>query len=236
MSDIYRFLIPEGVRVLELGCGQGDLLAELRPKEGLGIDFSENAVTTARERHPELEFVVGDAHDPVDGEYDFVVLSDLINDVWDVQTVLESALTACRADTRLVANFFNRGWQIPIGLARRLGLAHPILKQNWLSITDVRNLLELAGFEVVSVSGEILWPVRTPIVDALLNRYLVKIWPFNHLGLTHFVVARTSSGRRSHRLGGGAGAQRGGAYQGDHRAGPQDGLEDRAHLRRGEFQ
>jgi SAM-dependent methyltransferase len=124
LSTIYRFLIPEGSRVLELGCGQGDLLAELRPKEGVGVDFSEVAVSTARETHPELHFVVGDAH-----EFDVVVLSDLIGDVWDVQQVLKSALSVCAPESRLVLNFFNRAWQLPIGLARRLGLAHPTLRQ-----------------------------------------------------------------------------------------------------------
>ena len=35
-----RFLVPEGLSVLEIGCGLGDQLAELKPKRGLGIDFS----------------------------------------------------------------------------------------------------------------------------------------------------------------------------------------------------
>ena len=35
-----RFLIPEGVRVLELGCGNGHLLAALNPSLGVGVDFS----------------------------------------------------------------------------------------------------------------------------------------------------------------------------------------------------
>ncbi len=35
-----KFLIPEGARVLELGCGTGDLLAALKPSFGVGVDFS----------------------------------------------------------------------------------------------------------------------------------------------------------------------------------------------------
>ena len=33
LMEIYRFLIPPGMRVLELGCGEGDLLAAVRPAE-----------------------------------------------------------------------------------------------------------------------------------------------------------------------------------------------------------
>ena len=34
-----RFLIPPGKRVLELGCGRGELLAALEPSYGVGVDF-----------------------------------------------------------------------------------------------------------------------------------------------------------------------------------------------------
>ena len=37
---------------------------------------------------------------------------------------------------------------------------------------------------------EVLWPVRTPLIDALANRFLVKLWPFRLLALTNFIVAR----------------------------------------------
>ena len=35
-----RFLIPAGLRVLEIGCGTGEVLAGLKPSYGLGVDFS----------------------------------------------------------------------------------------------------------------------------------------------------------------------------------------------------
>ena len=55
-----RFLIPAGKRVLELGCGAGELLAELRPVHGTGIDISPRMIETARAAYPALEFILGD--------------------------------------------------------------------------------------------------------------------------------------------------------------------------------
>ena len=43
-----KFLIPEGARVLELGCSTGELLAALDPSFGLGVDFSDRAIEQAR--------------------------------------------------------------------------------------------------------------------------------------------------------------------------------------------
>jgi glycosyltransferase involved in cell wall biosynthesis len=89
---------------------------------------------------------------------------------------------------------------MPISLARATGLVEPILKQNWLSHQDVRNLMRISDFEVISTSAEILWPISTPLVNWLFNKILVKLWPFNHLALTNFVVARPDPGRRSSSL------------------------------------
>ena len=58
-----RFLVPEGMRVLELGCGTGQLLSALQPAVGVGVDFSPNMVAIAREEHPECTFLVGDVED-----------------------------------------------------------------------------------------------------------------------------------------------------------------------------
>jgi cyclopropane fatty-acyl-phospholipid synthase-like methyltransferase len=36
-----QFLVPSGQRVLELGCGEGQLLRSLQPSHGVGVDLSQ---------------------------------------------------------------------------------------------------------------------------------------------------------------------------------------------------
>src|SRR5439155_3819943 len=171
LRDIYRLAIAPGQRVLELGCGRGDLLAALRPSVGVGIDFSREMIFRARRNYPHLKFAVADAHAaPIDQKFDVIVLADLVNDLWDVQAVFERLRRLCTPRTRIVMNFFSRLWEVPMNLARRVGLAEPVLEQNWLAVEDVTDLLSLAGLEPVHKWEEILWPVRTPGVDALFNR------------------------------------------------------------------
>ena len=191
LAEIYRFLVPGGLRVIELGSGSGDLLAALSPSRGLGIDFAEEAVAVARGRHPNLEFRCADIHElDLDETFDVIILSDLVNDIWDVELVLRKVANLCTPESRIIINSFNRLWQAPIALGRVARFIAPVLKQNWLSGQDLSNLLRLADIEVISRTGEVLWPIRTPLIDAFFNRFLVKLWPFNHLSLTNFVVAR----------------------------------------------
>jgi ubiquinone/menaquinone biosynthesis C-methylase UbiE len=192
LTRIYQFLIPPGQQVLELGCGRGDLLAALRPARGVGIDFSGEMIRRARVRHPHLCFLEADAHDlsTLNERFDVIVLSDLVNDLWDVQRLLEGLARVVHAGTRLIINTYSRLWEAPLALVAALGLAKPNLYQNWLTVGDLANLLNLAGFEVIRVSPEILWPLPTPVLADVFDRVLVKLWPFRGLALTTFVVAR----------------------------------------------
>src|SRR5262249_39936417 len=124
------------------------------------------------------------------GPFDTVVLSDLVNDLWDVQAVLERVRALCRPSTRVVLNTYSRLWEGPLRFAETLGLARPVLRQNWLAVEDCENLLRLTGFEPLRSFSEVLWPVATPIVDQLCNAFLVKLWPFRFLALTNFILAR----------------------------------------------
>ncbi len=194
LAQIYQFLVPPGRRVLELGCGQGDLLSALRPSLGVGVDFSGEMIKRASRRHPHLHFVKADAHDLcLNGTYDVVILSDLVNDLWDVQTVLQQIARVVHPKTRIVLNTYSRLWELPLAAAQRLNLARPVLHQNWLTVEDITGLLGLADFEVVRSWQEILWPLSTPLLDVLSNRFAVRVWPFRHLALSNFVMARPSS-------------------------------------------
>jgi len=74
--------------------------------------------------------------------------------------------------------------------AEKLGLAKPILYQNWLTIADIVNLLNLSGYEMVRSWQEIIFPIEIPLLTGLCNRFLVKFFPFNELALTNFIIAR----------------------------------------------
>jgi ubiquinone/menaquinone biosynthesis C-methylase UbiE len=194
LTEVYQFLVPPDKRVLELGCARGDLLAALKPQAGVGIDFSAEMIRQAQQRHPHLQFIQADIHEfKLNQKFDAIIVSDLVNDLWDVQTVFEQVSQMTTPQTRIIINNYSRLWELPLGATERLGLAKPTLYQNWLTVEDMTNLLNLADFEVIKQWAEILWPLPTPLLDGFLNRFLVKLWPINQLALTNFIVARPAA-------------------------------------------
>jgi SAM-dependent methyltransferase len=191
LASVFRRFIRPGLRVLEIGCAEGDLLAALNPNQGLGVDFSEEMIRLASERHPELLLVQADGHAlPFSAPFDVIILSDLLNDVWDVQQILREVARLSGPRTRVWITSYNRLWEAPLGLVSRLGLAHPNLHQNWLTVEDIRNLLYLTRFEMIRFWQEVLWPLAMPLLEPVFNRFLVAFWPFLHLALANVIVAR----------------------------------------------
>jgi len=138
LNEVFSTLVPQGQRVLEIGCGRGDLLAALKPAEGVGIDFSPTMLSTARQAHPELTFIEADIHSlELNTHFDYIILSDLVNDLWDVQLALENVNRLCSPHTRIIINTYSRMWELPLAAAASLGLSNKSLYQNWLTVDDI---------------------------------------------------------------------------------------------------
>lgn len=190
------FVIPEGARVLELGCGTGQLLASLRPSLGVGVDFSEAMVAEARRRHPGLQFAMADIEDPawtakIAGPFDYVLLHDTIGSLDDCQAALELIHPLCTRHTRIVIGYYAYFWDPLLRVAEALGLKMPTEDQNVLSTDDIRGLMELAGFQVIRREWRQLLPMRLLGLGPLVNRYLGTLPGLRRFSLRNFVVGRS---------------------------------------------
>ena len=119
-----------------------------------------------------------------------IILSDLVNDLWDVEQAFRKVAQLCDRHTRIIINCYSRLWELPLAGTKALGLARPTLYQNWLTVEDLSNLLLLTDFQEIRHWSEILLPLQIPILAGFFNRFLVKIWPFRYLALSNFIVAR----------------------------------------------
>lgn len=196
LARVFSFFIPAGRSVLEIGSGTGQLLNALKPSRGLGLDLSPGMVDVARRRYPHLEFQVGDLERmQIEGRFDYVVLSDLLGFLHDVQGSLEALRSLCTPRTRLVISYYNSLWEPILALGERIGLKPRQPVQNWLGPLDVENLLDLAGFEIVRRQRRLLLPKYVPLLSAFCNRILVHLPWIEKCALTFVIVARPKPAR-----------------------------------------
>lgn len=193
-EEVLRFCrcaIPEGASVLIIGCGTGDLLADLKPRRGLGIDFSEAMIKRARKKYADIEFRVGHAESLPEGErFEWIILSDLIGFLPDIQRVFSELWKVVLPGSRVLITHYNPLWKPLLKTGEIFGLKMPEPVQNWLTHRDIQNLLYLSGFEEIRRENRLLLPRRVPLLASLANRLLARVPGLRRLCLIQTLVAR----------------------------------------------
>ncbi|HTQ30681.1 MAG TPA: glycosyltransferase [Opitutaceae bacterium] len=189
LAHYYNLFIPENARVLEIGCGSGELLARLRARDLTGVDLSPTQIALARARLPQAKFHVQAGEElRLEEKFDVIIVSDTLNFAADVQLFFEHLHALSTAGTRLLLNFHSNLWRPVFSLGGALRLRSPEPQSNWLATADIINLLDLADWEVVKTDHRLLLPLRLGGVEKIFNRLLAPLLPF--FCLTVFVVAR----------------------------------------------
>jgi len=150
-------LVPPGSRVLDLGCGDGQLLADLAANkgcEGRGIEISDHSVLACIQRG--VAVYHGDMLEGMsyyrDGSFDVVILSQTLQQASDPVRVIVEMLRV--GDTAIIS-FPNFGyWEVRLQLLLRGRMPRSdLLPYEWhntpnvhlCTVTDFRELCEEQG-------------------------------------------------------------------------------------------
>jgi SAM-dependent methyltransferase len=190
-----RFLVAPGLRVLEIGCGIGQLLAELQPAYGVGIDISPAMIGEAQRRYPDLNFHIGDVEDPttvsgLNETFDVVVISDTIGTIRDCEQLLNNVAAVCTPETRVIIAYYSPYWEPALRAAEHFGLKMPQPQQNWLTTSDIAALLELTDYQLIKREWRVLVPRRLFGIGRLINRLIAPFPLIRRLCLRNYLVAR----------------------------------------------
>jgi SAM-dependent methyltransferase len=191
LTQFCRSLVPPGRKILDVGCGRGDVLAALAPREGLGIDLSSSMIREAKQSYPSLEFREQAIEDfEGDASYDVALLVNTLEYMHDVGRVLDRIHAALHDGGRLLITTANPIWSPVFTTASKLGLRIPECERLFLTNEDVVNMLELHGFEAVFKQMDLVLPKKVPLVGDVAN-WVVSRLPIAHLaGSTQLIAAR----------------------------------------------
>jgi len=190
-----NFLVGDGLRILDLGCGNGQLLNSLNPNYGLGVDLSEQSVKLAQENYPHLDFLQGDLEDvdfikSINDPFDVIILSDTIGYLDDCEETFSNLHLLCNKDTRIIISYHSWKWEFILKLGEKLGLRMPSVEMNWLSTEDTIGFLHLADFELVKREWRQLIPYSLFGMGSFVNRFIGSMPLVRRMSLRNYVVAR----------------------------------------------
>ena len=189
-DDLIADMIEPHARVLDLGCGDGDLLARLaatREITGLGLDIDvEHLINTVGKG---MDVFQGDIDEGLgfipDHSYDYVILSQTLQVVRKPRSVLQEMLRVARAGIVSIPNFANWMNRTHLGFTGRMPKSEAIPFE-WYDTPNIhlatfRDFMELCRQDSIQVERIV------PLGDAPLSRLLVKTGLWN-LGAERILV------------------------------------------------
>lgn len=147
-------MVPASARVLDIGCGDGALLAHLvreKAVDGRGMELSQSGVNACVSHG--LPVIQGDADHDLDdypsGGFDYAILSQTLQATHNPRLVLENLV---RIGRRAVVSFPNFGhWRTRLALllGGRMPVT-PLLSHTWyetpnIHLCTIRDFLALCG-------------------------------------------------------------------------------------------
>lgn len=167
-------------RILDLGCGTGDLTAEIA-KSGatvMGVDFSADMIRSAQQKYPHLPFQVADAHTyRTEKQFDAIFSNAALHWMKMPEKVIESVWHALAPKGRFVAEFGGKGNcglvvdALRVALAQKGILADERMPWFFPSIGEYATLLEKQGFRV-ALASHFDRPTTMPDGDHGLRHWL----------------------------------------------------------------
>ena len=143
-------MVTDGASVLDLGCGEGELLSILEKEmkvRGQGIEFSEQAIYSCVEKG--LSVYHGDIDTGLseygDGSFDYVILNESLQQVWKSGVVLNEAL---RVGRKVIVGFPNFGYysvRLQVFFGGRTPVT-PSLPYMWYDTPNV-HFISISDFE-----------------------------------------------------------------------------------------
>jgi len=194
LKKLFINLIPPQKRVLDVGCGTGDILANLEPSYGLGIDISQEMIKIAQLKHknkPNIKFLFGTIEKFIDSgfsqKFEYIYMADVIEHLKDVSSALKSVSRVADSNTEVIISMANPLWEPVLLILEKLKLKMAEGPHKRISFKKLESILIKNDFKIIDEGNRLLLPISVPFLSDFINKYFYHIPLLKNLGLIIFI-------------------------------------------------
>ena len=172
--------IEDNSKVLDLGCGNGEILFELKKTKNinsLGVEIEEKNIEECLLKN--INVIEQDINDGLDNfssdSFDVVILSQTIQVLKNPNTALEEITRIGKTSIVTIPNFGH--WKSRLGLLikGRMPVTSP-LPESWYATPNI-HLCTLSDFEILCNELSITVEERVTVNSYNENKWYLSFWP-----------------------------------------------------------
>ena len=172
--------VEEGTKVLDLGCGNGEILSELKKTKkitGLGVEIEENNIEQCLLKN--INVIEQNIDDGLinfsNNSFDVVILSQTIQVLKNPNTALEEITRIGKTCIVTIPNFGHWRSRISLLISGKMPVTNP-LPDSWYGTSNI-HLCTLKDFENLCNDLSISIEERVTINSGNKNKWYLNIWP-----------------------------------------------------------
>ena len=181
--------VDPSCKILEIGCGTGEILNSCNPKQGVGIDISPEMIKIAKERHPEHTFICSSIEDfQCDHTFDFIILTDVLVYVYDILEVFNAIHRISHPGTKIIVTTLNPWWEPIVFLTKKIKAHIPEGPHNFIEKAHISNIVKTMNFNVNCSGYLLLAPFNIPIISSIFNSFGVRLLGLKKLSSVQYLI------------------------------------------------
>jgi hypothetical protein len=167
LRKITSIAIPEHSRILYGPSHAREFVDSLLPSEATSLDDKSDKPETAPTH---------------------IIMLSLTDEMEDIYSELTRMRNGLNSSTRICVVTMNRMWS---GIRNRVyGLSGDSRINNWIPPSEITNLFEQTGFEIVQQRNAVIIPFRIPLLSLIANRWLSQMPVLRHFSVFNIVTIR----------------------------------------------
>lgn len=190
--------IKPNKKVLEIGCGTGDLLVSLKPKNGYGQDISSEMIRIAKSKHGKNKNIKFSTSWPKTrdifateyGKYEYIFMSDVIEHLGKPDEAFKKVSKLMTKKSKFIITMANPIWEPMLLFWEKMGWKMKEGPHRRITFKEIEKLLRKSDLNVVKHDYTLLVPVEIPLITKFVNNYFGRI--LKPLSFIEFIVAARS--------------------------------------------
>lgn len=145
-QSLIKNIVPPGKKILDYGCGTGEILNSLHSSHGIGYDSSTEMTKLAKSKFKKLHFV--SSLTSIRTKFDYILMLDIIEHLQNLSGELTTVKKYMGADTKLVISYVDLFWKPLLDFLEAIKLKMPEGPHKRIDVKKILNLAAKSGLKL----------------------------------------------------------------------------------------